>query len=1083
MFKNKPQGNLWATLSHKTQKIIRRAGPLWANLRIAKLWHCPKPDDFDEKGCYAGAGTVGSTEACLLAGLALKFRWRKWYAKRKSQSPDQVRGVYPNLVISTMFQAAWEKLFKYMDIEPRFVKPSYKTFILDPNKLKDYIDDQTIGVVCIMGNHYGSTPEADVHMRAQVDAALDKINAEKGLQVGIHVDAASGGFIAPFQDPFFEAVFGDGDWEGGSRDNLPKWDFRLKNVLSISASGHKFGNSCCGTGLGIRAICGDLNVGLGQLGWVIWRQRKDLSEEVAINVSYLGGSADSYTLNFSRPAQGVYVQFYKLLRLGREGYYSQVNNQMCVAQYLREGLLSVKEGSGSVFTILDAVGMSSQKVVTAMINPDLGLPFDDIDFQHVIAQGHWYVSGYHMSMHHPLTEETMPLFTDQTCDQAMRHRRFRIVVKNNLTMRMAAHLLDEIKAAVAFLINHGKGFQHRKPKRLPTQKSVPVGCSAESRNHAGVLKQAMRICESQLLWAAANLDRSSPPAAMALAVMAPVRPVPMSPPARPARLRVPAPPRARSGAGPGGVKAAAAAALAAKAAAKVCARKSRSLGYAACMAQDARRADVPYYASVGSRSARAEDMELPEHGLAARHCVRTVEDYHLLDFSERLNTSSYVNVVFEPEEERVAMMGLRVNLADQTVYPESFRMHNDTLNMIAKLWHCPKPEDFEEYGCYAGAGTVGSTEACLLAGLALKFRWRKWYAKKTGQSADKVRGVYPNIVISTMFQAAWEKLFKYMDIEPRFVQPSYKTFTLDPSKLKDYVDDQTIGVVCIMGNHYGGQYDPVWEVDAELEKINAEKGLQVGIHVDGASGGFIAPFQEGLPPWDFRLKNVLSISSSGHKFGNSCCGTGWVVWRQRKDLSDQVAINVSYLGGSADSYTLNFSRPAQGVFVQFYKLLRLGREGYTGQVENQMSVAQFLREGLQSIQHNGESVFTLLDAVGMSSQKLCLPVVTAMINPELGLPFDDIDFQHVVAQGHWYVSGYHMSMHHPLTEETTPLFTDQPSEQAMFRIVVKNNLTMRMAANLLDEMKTAVQFLISHGKGFQHRKPKRLHTHKAVPAC
>ncbi|CAJ1388459.1 unnamed protein product [Effrenium voratum] len=686
---------------------------------IAKLWHCPKPDDFDEKGCYAGAGTVGSTEACLLAGLALKFRWRKWYAKRKSQSPDQVRGVYPNLVISTMFQAAWEKLFKYMDIEPRFVKPSYKTFILDPNKLKDYIDDQTIGVVCIMGNHYGGQYDPVW----EVDAALDKINAEKGLQVGIHVDAASGGFIAPFQD------------------NLPKWDFRLKNVLSISASGHKFGNSCCGT------------------GWVIWRQRKDLSEEVAINVSYLGGSADSYTLNFSRPAQGVYVQFYKLLRLGREGYYSQVNNQMCVAQYLREGLLSVKEGSGSVFTILDAVGMSSQKVclpvVTAMINPDLGLPFDDIDFQHVIAQGHWYVSGYHMSMHHPLTEETMPLFTDQTCDQAM----FRIVVKNNLTMRMAAHLLDEIKAAVAFLINHGKGFQHRKPKRLPTQKSVPVGCSAESR----------RSSAQPPYLGLRGLGK----AAMALAVMAPVRPVPMSPPARPARLRVPAPPRARSGAGPGGVKAAAAAALAAKAAAKVCARKSRSLGYAACMAQDARRADV-----------------------------------------------------------------------------------------------------------------------------------------RTAQ------------------------------------------------------------------------------VDS-----------------------------------------------------------------------------------------------AMGVFVQFYKLLRLGREGYTGQVENQMSVAQFLREGLQSIQHNGESVFTLLDAVGMSSQKLCLPVVTAMINPELGLPFDDIDFQHVVAQGHWYVSGYHMSMHHPLTEETTPLFTDQPSEQAMFRIVVKNNLTMRMAANLLDEMKTAVQFLISHGKGFQHRKPKRLHTHKAVPAC
>lgn len=486
---------------------------------------------------------------------------------------------------------------------------------------------------------------------------------------------------------------------------------------------------------------------------------------------------------------------------------------------------------------------------------------------------------------------------------------------------------------------------------------------------------------------------------------------------------------------------------------------------------------MPYYASHIARQERAVDMEIPEVGIDARHCVRMVEDYHLLDFSERLNTSSYVNVVFEPEEERVALMGLKVNLADQTVYPESFRMHNDTLNMIAKLWHCPVPDDFDSYGCYAGAGTVGSTEACLLAGLALKFRWRKWYAQKKGMKEHEVRGVYPNLVISTMFQAAWEKLFKYMDIEPRFISPSYKTFVLDPNKIGDYIDDQTIGVVCIMGNHYGGQYDPVWDISKKLETINKEKGLEVGIHVDAASGGFIAPFQEGLPPWDFRLPNVLSISASGHKFGNSCCGTGPCAGARPPSL-DQ-----GFGASGADSYTLNFSRPAQGIYVQFYKLLRLGKEGYQEQVRNQMTVAKYLREGLKSIQANGQPIFTILDAVGMSEQKLCLPVVTAMINPDLGLPFDDIDLQHIIAQGHWYVSGYHMSMHHPLSEDTMPLFTDQHCEQAMFRIVVKNNLTMRMAANLMDEIKAAVNFLTSHGKGFTHRKPKRISTCKQLPAC
>lgn len=492
---------------------------------------------------------------------------------------------------------------------------------------------------------------------------------------------------------------------------------------------------------------------------------------------------------------------------------------------------------------------------------------------------------------------------------------------------------------------------------------------------------------------------------------------------------------------------------------------------------------VPFYASRAAAKEPEDDMALPDTGIPSNYCLRKIEDYHLLDFKERLNTSSYVNVVFEPDEEKVALMGLKVNLADQTVYPESFKMHNDVVNMIAKLWNCPKPSDFDKYGCYAGAGTVGSTEACLLSGLTLKFRWRAWYAKKHGLNADEVRGVYPNMVITTMFQAAWEKLFKYMDIQPRFVKPSWKTFTLDPNALRDAVDEKTIGVVCIMGNHYGGQYDPVWEVNDVVEKLNSERGLQVGIHVDAASGGFIAPFQDGLPPWDFRLKNVLSISASGHKFGNSCCGTGWVVWRQREGLSDAVAINVSYLGGSADSYTLNFSRPAQGVYVQFYKLLRLGRSGYQSQVDNQLAVSQYIRGCLQAMTRNGKSLFTIMDAVGQSTQKHCLPVVTAMFNDELDLSYDEIDLQHAVAQGHWYVSGYRMSMHHPLTEESMQIFEDKPVKAAMFRVVVKNNLTMSMAKNLVKEIQAAVEFLDSHPAGTEVKHKKAKTTKHGREAC
>lgn len=463
-----------------------------------------------------------------------------------------------------------------------------------------------------------------------------------------------------------------------------------------------------------------------------------------------------------------------------------------------------------------------------------------------------------------------------------------------------------------------------------------------------------------------------------------------------------------------------------------------------------------YYFSAEAQSSLLMD-NMPEYGIAPKTAESVIRNERELDFSQKLNTSSYVNVVFEPEEERIALMGLRVNLADQTVYPHSYKIHDKVVNMLANLWHCPKPSDFDDYGVYAGAGTVGSTEACLLAGLALKFRWRQWIADKKNLTLDQVLGLRPNLVISSCYQAAWEKLFKYMDIEPRFIQPSVNTFTLDPTKLADVVDEHTIGVVCIMGNHYGGQYDPVWQVNEALTKINQQHGLQVGIHVDAASGGFVAPFQSELPAWDFRLDNVLSISTSGHKYGESCCGTGWVVWRERKGLSEHIAISVTYLGGKADSYTLNFSRPASGVYVQYYKLIRYGLKGYQQSVVNMMENAEFIRQGLKAMTYQGKPRFVFLD----DGDKGCLPVVTAMLNPDCQLSYDDIDLQHVISQHQWYVGGYKMNFNHPLTEESLPLFIDQAAEQTMFRIVIKNNLTRNMAMDLLSAIKESLAFMDS----------------------
>ena len=484
------------------------------------------------------------------------------------------------------------------------------------------------------------------------------------------------------------------------------------------------------------------------------------------------------------------------------------------------------------------------------------------------------------------------------------------------------------------------------------------------------------------------------------------------------------------------------------------------------------RPEMYYYASEHA-SKVSSDAHFPEQGIPPRAVERMIQDYHLLDSKERLNTSSYVNVVFEPEEERVAVMGMKVNLADQTVYPSSFKMHDEVVNMLGSLWNVSRPAD----GQVSGAGTVGSTEACLLGGLALKKRWRAWYMKKHNMTHREVMGVIPNCVLSSMYQAAWEKLFKYMDIVPILVKPSYNTMTVTGVQIPEHINERTCMVIGILGNHYGGQYDPIWEIDEAIDKVNQEKGLQVGIHVDAASGGFIAPFQKYLPSWDFRLKNVMSISASGHKFGQSVCGTGWIVWRQREGLAEHVAISVTYLGGKSDSYTLNFSRPATGVYVQFYKVMRLGWQGYATLEENMMSNAKIIRDGLKAMTRDGQPRFVMLDA----GDTACLPVVTAMLNPALGLAYDNVQLQYQITEHQWYVCAYKMCFNNPVTEQLEDLFCDIEGQQTMFRVVVKSNLTANLAVHLLESITACINFLDENAHKKAHHSHSHSHQHHHPP--
>jgi len=450
-------------------------------------------------------------------------------------------------------------------------------------------------------------------------------------------------------------------------------------------------------------------------------------------------------------------------------------------------------------------------------------------------------------------------------------------------------------------------------------------------------------------------------------------------------------------------------------------------------------------------SLKIDSDNIPKNSNSSQKIYNTIKNNILLDFKPQLNTSSYVNVNLEEDEQKIALMGLKINLADQTVYPQSYKVHNKVVEMIARLWNCPKPLNSE----YAGAATVGSTEACLLAGLAFKFRWRKWYADNHEVEYSDTLKIRPNMVISSCYQAAWEKLAKYMDIDLNIITPSSSTFTLNPDDVANAINAQTIGVVCIMGNHYGGQYDSVSEITEFVERVNAAKNYRVGIHVDAASGGFIAPFQKEVGEWDFRLKNVLSISSSGHKYGQSCCGTGWIVWREKENLSEHVATSVTYLGGEADSYTLNFSRPASGVYLQYFKLLHYGIQGYEYCCKSMMKHADIIRKNLAKMQYKGKSRFVFLD----NGNKNCLPVVTAMLNPECEFSYNDIDLQNALAQHLWYVSAYKMSFEHPNTKDLLPLFNDQKIDKTMFRIVVKSNINESMVEHLVGSFEKSLDFL------------------------
>jgi glutamate decarboxylase len=308
--------------------------------------------------------------------------------------------------------------------------------------------------------------------------------------------------------------------------------------------------------------------------------------------------------------------------------------------------------------------------------------------------------------------------------------------------------------------------------------------------------------------------------------------------------------------------------------------------------------------------------ELPKRELPPDVAYQLIHDELMLDGNARLNVATFVTTWMEPQVEKLMAECFDKNMIDKDEYPQTAEIEMRCVNILSRLWHAPAAE--EATGC----STTGSSEAAMLGGLALKRRWQ--HARKAeGKPADR-----PNIVMGINVQVCWEKFANYWDVEMRLVPMEGDRFHLSAQEAVDRCDENTIGVVAILGSTFDGSYEPVEGICAALDAFQGETGIDVPVHVDGASGAFVAPFVDPDLTWDFRLPRVASINASGHKYGLVYPGVGWVVWRDARSLPEDLIFWVNYLGDNMPTFALNFSRPGAQVVAQYYNFLRLGFDGY-----------------------------------------------------------------------------------------------------------------------------------------------------------
>lgn len=347
----------------------------------------------------------------------------------------------------------------------------------------------------------------------------------------------------------------------------------------------------------------------------------------------------------------------------------------------------------------------------------------------------------------------------------------------------------------------------------------------------------------------------------------------------------------------------------------------------------------PFYGAadpVGGMTEAPPKHRLPTAPLPPSTAYQVVHDELMLDGNSRLNLATFVTTWMEPQAGVLMGECRDKNMIDKDEYPRTAELERRCVAMLADLWNAPDPS------AAVGCSTTGSSEACMLAGMALKRRW-------TQRNADRYPGARPNLVMGVNVQVCWDKFCNFWEVEARQVPMEGDRFHLDPQAAAELCDENTIGVVGILGSTFDGSYEPVADLCSALDALQERTGLDIPVHVDGASGAMVAPFLDEDLVWDFRLPRVASINTSGHKYGLVYPGVGWALWRDEEALPEELVFRVNYLGGDMPTFALNFSRPGAQVVAQYYTFLRLGREGYRAVQQSTRDVARGVADRVEAL--------------------------------------------------------------------------------------------------------------------------------------